>query len=255
MKFSLPLFAAALCTLPLAACAEKNTPAATASAAAPAHLAQAEPLIRKNLAERLPQLPKIEEVRAMPMPGLYEVRVGPSSIFYTDAQGNYLIQGAIMDTQSKKNLTEERMDKLTAIDFKALPTADAITFTYGNGSRKIAVFEDPNCGYCRRFEADLAKVKNVTVHVFLYPILGEDSLAKSQAIWCAKDRAKAWHDWMQRQVPPPAAQCDTSAIARNVELGRTYRINGTPAIVFANGKRIPGAADTATIEKLLAENK
>ena len=129
-----------------------------------------EAAIRKNLAERLPNLPKIEEVSKTPMAGLYEVRVNGADIFYTDAEGNYLIQGMLIDTKAKVNLTEDRVEKLTTIPFNDLPFKDSFTIVKGNGKRKLAVFEDPNCGYCKKFERDLAKIDNVTVHVFLYPI-------------------------------------------------------------------------------------
>ncbi|MCD6664751.1 MAG: DsbC family protein [Hydrogenophaga sp.] len=212
-----------------------------------------EAAIRKNLAERLPNLPKIDEVTKTPMDGLYEVRINQSEIFYTDAGGNFIIQGNLIDTKARVDLTEQRVEKLTAIEFKDLPLKDAFTIVRGNGKRKVAVFEDPNCGYCKRFERDLAKVDNVTVHVFLYPILSQDSADKSRHIWCAKDKGKAFLDWMVRDVTPPAASCDASALARNVEFGKKMRITGTPTLIFANGNRVPGAIPQDRIEKLLAE--
>ena len=212
-----------------------------------------EALIRKNLQERIPQFPKIDEITKAPMPGLYEIRVDGTEIYYTDAEGNFLIQGQLIDTRSRRNLTEERIDKLTAIDFQSLPLKDAFIIVRGNGKRKLAVFEDPNCGYCKRFERDLQKVDNITVYLFLYPILGQDSVDKSRNIWCAKDRAKAWQDAMLREQPAASANCDTSALQRNVELGRKYKINGTPTLITTDGNRVPGAISTAQIEKLLAD--
>ena len=232
----------------------KSTLAATALAAAFGALAQ-EATIRKNLGERIPNLPKIDEITKSPMPGLYEVRIGGTDIVYTDAEGNFLIQGNLIDTRQRRNLTEERIEKLTAIDFGALPVKDAFTIVRGDGKRKLAVFEDPNCGYCKRFEADLQKVNNVTIHMFLLPILGKDSMEKSKNIWCAKDRAKAWTDWMLRDIMPPAATCDTSALTRNVELSKKFKITGTPTLVFADGSRVPGAISAAQLEKLLADAK
>ncbi len=214
-----------------------------------------EAAIRKNLADRLPNLPKIDEVSRTPMPGLFEVRVNGTDIFYTDPQGNFLIQGALIDTRSRTDLTEQRVAKLTAIAYRDLPLKDAFTMVRGNGKRKMAVFEDPNCGYCKRFERDLAKIDNVTVHLFLYPILGADSVEKSRNIWCARDKAKAWTDWMLEDIAPADAKCDTSALQRNVEFGRKARINGTPTIIFADGTRVPGAIDTARIEKFLTDAK
>ena len=214
-----------------------------------------EATIRKNLGERIPQLKKIDEVTKTPLPGLFEIRVNGTDIFYTDAEGNYLIQGNLIDTKQRRNLTEERIDKLTAINFESLPIKDAFTIVRGNGKRKLAVFEDPNCGYCKRFEHDLQKVDNVTIHMFLYPILGADSAEKSKHIWCAKDKAKSWQDWMVRDQLPKTASCDSAAIERNVELGRKYKINGTPTLVFVDGTRVPGAISTAQVEKYLTDAK
>ncbi len=210
-----------------------------------------EAAIRKNLGERIPQLQQIDEISKSPISGLYEIRVNGNEIYYTDAEGNYLVQGNLIDTRQKRNLTEERVEKLSAIAFDSLPFKDAFTIVRGNGKRKLAVFEDPNCGYCKRFEKDLQKVNNVTVYMFLYPILGPDSTAKSKNIWCAKDKTKAWQDWMVRDVTPAAASCDSSAIARNVELGRKFKITGTPTLVFADGSRVPGAVGADQVEKRL----
>ena len=213
--------------------------------------------IRKNLSERIPQLQKIDEINKAAMPGLFEIRVNGTEIFYTDGEGNFLIQGSLIDTKLRRNLTEERVDKLTAVAFDTLPLKDAFTIVRGNGKRKLAVFEDPNCGYCKRFERDLQKVDNVTVSMFLYPILSADSAEKSKNIWCAKDKAKAWMDWMVRDqaaaAAPPA--CDASAIARNVALGKKHKITGTPTLIFVDGSRVPGAIDAAQVEKFLAEAK
>jgi thiol:disulfide interchange protein DsbC len=210
-----------------------------------------EATIRKNLADRIPQLNQIDEINKSPINGLYEIRVNGNEIYYTDADANYLVQGNLIDTRQKRNLTEERIEKLSAIAFDALPFKDAFTMVRGNGKRKLAVFEDPNCGYCKRFEKDLQKVNNVTVYIFLYPILGPDSTEKSKNIWCAKDKNKAWLDWMIRDVAPAAASCDSTAIARNVELGRKFKITGTPTLVFADGSRVPGAVGADEVEKRL----
>ena len=217
-----------------------------------------EALIRKNLGERIVQLKNIDEVSKSPIPGLYEVRVNGTDIFYTDAEGNFLIQGSLIDTRLKRNLTEERVEKLSMIDFDSLPIKDAFTIVRGNGSRKLAVFEDPNCGYCKRFERDLQKVDNVTIHTFLYPILGADSGEKARNIWCSKEPGKVWQDWMVRDKPSPAAAnaaCDVGALARNVALGRKHKISGTPTLLFVDGSRVPGAISSAQVEKQLADAK
>ncbi|GAC1534082.1 MAG: DsbC family protein [Ramlibacter sp.] len=214
-----------------------------------------EAAIRKNLTERLPQMGTIDEVTKTPMPGLFEVRVG-TDLYYTDADGSYVLHGQLIDAKARRNLTEERMSRLTAIDFAKLPFNDAFPIVRGNGKRRIALFEDPNCGYCKQFERDLQKVDNVTIHVFLYPILSPDSADKSKAVWCAKDKARAWQDWMVRdKALPTAATCDTAVLARNVELGRRFQITGTPTLVFTDGRRVPGAIGAAEVEKLLADAK
>jgi thiol:disulfide interchange protein DsbC len=212
-------------------------------------------VIRKNLTDRLPNLPAIDEISKTAMPGLFEVRVNGTEIFYTDAEGQFLIQGSLFDTKARVNLTEERTTKLSAIDFSALPIKDAFTIVRGNGKRKIAVFEDPNCGYCKRYEREMQKVDNATFYMFLYPILGADSVTKSNNLWCAKDKAKAWQDYMVRDQAVAPATCDTAAIARNVEFGKKYKITGTPTMFFIDGTRVPGAIDAAQVEKLLASAK
>lgn len=210
-----------------------------------------EAAIRKNLGDRLPQLKKIDEVSKTAMAGLYEVRVNETDIFYTDAEGNFLLQGNLIDTKQMRNLTEERVDKLTAVKFDTLPFKDAFTIVRGNGQRKLAVFADPNCGYCKRFERDLVNIDNVTVYLFLYPILGADSVEKSKNVWCAKDKGKSWMDWMIRNQAPKTASCDTSTLDRNVALGAKYKITGTPTLIFADGSRVPGAVPAAQVEQHL----
>ena len=213
---------------------------------------------RKNLAERIPQLKNIDEVTKSPVPGLFEIRVNGTEIFYSDAEGNFLIQGSVIDTRQRRNLTEERVEKLLSINFDTLPVKDAFTIVRGNGKRRLAVFEDPNCGYCKRFERDLQKIDNVTIHMFLYPILGPDSADKSRQIWCAKDPAKAWTDYMVRDLAlahTATPSCDVAAITRNVELGRKHKISGTPTLLFADGSRVPGAISAAQVEKYLSDAK
>jgi len=227
------------------------TLALTAGVAAQAQ----EAAIRKNLVERLPTLPKIEEVSKTPMNGLFEVRVSGNDIYYTDADGSFLIQGHLIDTRAKKNLTEERVDKLNVVAFDSLPLNDAFTIVRGNGKRKMAVFEDPNCGYCKRFERDMQKVSDVTIHLFLMPILGPDSSVKSKAVWCAKDKAKAWADMMLRDQKPAAGNCDATALTRNIEFGQQHRITGTPTLIFADGKRVPGAIGAQQVEQYLTQAK
>lgn len=228
-----PALAALCLALPLAGAAQEST-------------------IRKNLGERVPALSQIDEISKTAMPGLFEVRVG-TDVLYTDAEGNFLLHGSLLDARNGRNLTEERVNKLLAVDFKTLELKNAITMVRGNGKRKLAVFEDPNCGYCKRFEKDLQKVDNVTVHLFLIPILGEDSVNKSRQIWCAADRAKSWNDWMLRDVAPKGkAICNTEALTANLEFANKHRITGTPTLIFEDGSRVPGAIGAVQLEERLA---
>lgn len=214
-----------------------------------------EAAIRKNISERVPDFPKIDEITKTSIPGLYEIRVG-TDILYSDEEGNYLIEGQLIETKTRTNLTEQRVAKLTAIDFKALPLKDAMVWKQGTGERKLVIFADPNCGYCKKFERDLLTVKDITVYTFLYPILGPDSTEKSKQIWCAKDNAKVWRDWMIKGTPiGESPTCDTSALARNVALGRKHRINGTPGVVYEDGKMQPGAVGAEAVEKQLVASR
>jgi len=214
-----------------------------------------EAAIRKTLADRMPKLPKIDEVSKTPIPGIYELRIG-TDVLYSDETGAHLIEGAILETKTQTDLTKARIDKLTMIDFAALPLKDALVFKQGTGLRKLAVFADPNCGYCKRMERDLLSLKDVTIYTYLLPILGPDSNAKSRDIWCAKDNSKAWRAWMIDGVTPPKQQgdkCDTAVLERNLEIGRKHKINGTPAIVFEDGTRAPGAMSADRVEERMKE--
>ena len=223
--------------------------AALVAATLPA--AAQEATIRENLGQRMPNLPTIDEVRETPMAGLYEVRTG-TNVFYTDAKGDFMLRGSLVDTQSHRDLTEERIEKLTAIDFSKLNTKNAIPLVYGKGTRKLAVFEDPNCGYCKRFEKDVAQIDDVTMYVFVVPILGQNSQERAKQIWCAKDRVQVWTDWMQNNVTPTGdGDCDTKALDENVAFIREHRISGTPTMVFADGARVAGAIGKERIEERL----
>ena len=211
-----------------------------------------EAAIRKNLPERLGNMPPIDEVTKTEMPGLYEVRLG-SEIIYSDEQGNFVIEGSLLDTRSRKDLTKARQEKLSAFEFDKLPMKDAIVWKNGTGARKLVVFSDPNCGYCKRLEVDLQKLKNVTVYTFLIPVLGADSSEKSKNIWCSKDQAKAWLGWMLEGKAPVRnmGACETP-LDRNLALSRKHRVNGTPALVFSDNTRVSGAIGADEIEKRLA---
>lgn len=209
--------------------------------------------IRADLRKKFPEA-QIEAVRKSGYGGLLEV-TGGGEIFYTDEKTTFLLLGSLVDTKSRENVTEARMRKLSAIKFDSLPLESAIKIVRGNGSRRIAIFADPNCGYCKRFERELVNVPDITVYTFLYPILSPDSTEKSKAVWCAADRSKAWMDLMIKDTQPAGpANCDTP-IDKILAFGRDKRITGTPTIFFEDGERVPGAIPMATFEKRLADAK
>ncbi|MGZ5099884.1 MAG: DsbC family protein [Usitatibacter sp.] len=226
--------------------------AATALFALPA-LAQDPDKVKAAIKKSLPEAP-VDSVRKVPYGGLYEVVVG-GDVFYTDESGAFLVMGSIVDLKTKENVTEVRSRQLNKVDFSALPLDSSIKIVRGNGSRKIAIFEDPNCGYCKRFERDLMGVSDITVHVFLYPILSPDSIEKSKVIWCSADRGKAWLDTMVRETHPQGEGKCATPIDKNLAFGRERKILGTPTIFFEDGERVPGAMPIADFEKKLASAK
>lgn len=205
--------------------------------------------IKKMLEPRLGDGAKIESVTATPYAGLYEVRAG-GDIIYTDKKGEYIIVGQIYNAKTSQNITKERVDEINKIKFSDLPMEHALKLVKGDGKRVIAIFEDPNCGYCKRFrQTTLQEIDNVTVYTFMYNILSEDSAVKSKNIWCSPDRNKAWDDWMVAGKPAPvAAAACVNPNDKVSALGQKLRINATPAIFFADGSRVAGAIDTKALE-------
>lgn len=224
------------------------------TAAAQGAVAQ-EALIRKALAARFPQSPPIDEVTRTPIPGLYEVRSG-TVVFYTDRRGDYIVRGEMLDTRDMTNLTQARIRQVPAVDFSKLPLQDAIVSTHGRGTRKLAVFADPDCPYCKQLESVLQQRDDLTVYTFLVPLLGPASLDKAKAIWCARDKDVAWREWMSEgKLPPAPADCDTAALDRNLAFGGRHQIRGTPTLVFADGTRETGAPSALDLERRLAQHR
>ena len=212
--------------------------------------------IKKLIEPRLGVNVKVDSVKETPYGGLYEVRIG-SDILYTDKTATYLINGHVFNLSTGADLTRERIDEISKIKFSDLPLDKAIKTVKGDGSRVIAVFEDPNCGYCKRLrQTTLKETDNVTIYTFMYNILSDDSFTKSKNIWCSSDRSKAWDDWMVsgKAAPVAAASCATPN-DEVLELGRKLGVSGTPAIFFADGSRVPGAIDAKTLEAKLAKVK
>lgn len=208
--------------------------------------------LKKAIETAYPKL-RVEKVTKTPYGGLYEVLVN-GQIIYTDAKLSFLfVDGKLVDPKTKQDVTKERMDELTKIDFSTLPLDQAIKVVRGTGARKIAVFSDPDCPYCKRLEQqELVNIDNITIYTFLYPLeqLHPDAGNKSKAIWCAPDRAKAWEDWVLNGQLPKAGTCETP-LDKVTELGRRLGINSTPTIFFANGKRVQGALPAGELEKAM----
>ncbi|HET8869829.1 MAG TPA: DsbC family protein [Aquabacterium sp.] len=214
----------------------------------PAQLA----VIKQKLA-RIPDLGPVVSARTTAMNGLIEVQAG-NTIVYTDPNGDFLIDGHVTEIKTGKDLTQARLDDVNRIDFNNLPFRDAIVWKTGSGKRRIAVFADPNCGYCKRLERDMQQLKDVTVYTFMIAILAEDSKAKLNNIWCVQDRTQAWRDWMLNGVMPARVfgMCSSPG-ARNGALAQRLGIHGTPAIFFEDGTRFGGAASAQMIEERLAK--
>ena len=213
-------------------------------------LANDEAAVRKNL-DTFFGGQAVDTVKKTPYGGLYEVVLKSGELVYTDAAVSFLLDGNVIDTKTKQNVTQARMAQLMKIDFATLPLDQAIKQVRGTGKRVIATFEDPNCGYCKRLAKDMVNLKDATIYTFLYPILGPDSLEKSKGIWCAKDRATAWTDWMTAGKAPAAGSCDTAVLDKNVALGQKMRVSGTPTIFTVDGNRLPGAVPLAQLDKAM----
>lgn len=193
----------------------------------------------------------VSQVNKSPISGLYEVITG-DHIFYTDKTAQYLIDGSMFDMKARRNLTEARARVLFAVDFNKLPLELAVKKVKGNGSRKMAYFTDPNCGFCKKLEHEIQSVDNVTLYLFLYPIF-EGSAEKVQAIWCSDDKVKAWDDLMINGVQPAPGKCDAPS-NKVLALGKNLKVNGTPALIFANGIINPGYMPAAELDKALDIN-
>lgn len=201
--------------------------------------------IRQSLQSKFPGIGKIEHVVKTPYSGLYEVIID-GRLMYTDAQGEYVIEGNVIDTKTRRDLSEERRRVLFAIDFDKLPLELAIKTVKGNGKRKLAQFTDPNCSFCKRLEKEFVNVTDVTIYSFLYPIFpGSDEIVRN--VSCAKNPVKAWDDWMLRGITPAKATCTTQT-DKVLALGQKLRVNGTPNLIFANGIQVPGFLPAAELE-------
>lgn len=210
--------------------------------------AQPEQQIKTEIQKKLGANVKVKSVSPAPVSGLYEVLVG-NNIFYTDSSGKYLIQGEIIELASGKNITEQRQADLNRIKWSDLTPANALKNVRGNGSRQLAVFSDPNCGYCKRLEKSLQQLDNVTIYTYLIPILSPDSAQKSKQIWCSADPYKAYIDWMINGITPSGKGDCSTPLDKNMTFAKTYGVTGTPTLFFTDGSRFPGAVQITDIEK------
>jgi thiol:disulfide interchange protein DsbC len=213
-----------------------------------------EATIRRTLEPRLGV--KIDGVQPGPVPGLFEVRFRTPDgvqVVYADATGNYVIQGKIYDLRTDRDLTEERLRKLNAIKFESLPLDLAVKVQRGNGKRVVAMFSDPYCPACRQFERSLAQVDNVTVYVFMYPVIRPENADHSRMVWCAPDRAKAWLELAAAPKPklPDAAKGCGDPVDKVLKLGRSLGVNSTPTLILANGERVAGGLSAPDLQNLL----
>ena len=208
--------------------------------------------LRKALTKVLPNFPASAQIIKTPYAGLYEVDLG-DRVFYTDATGTFLFAGEILDTRNGVNITKTRVEELQKIKWSELPLKDAFKVVYGNGKRQLAVFEDPYCPYCHQLDKTLETMSNMTVHVFLFPVIRPESPAKARDIWCAADKGKTWEAWMNEQKEPPKAPAScVTPLQANLALGQKLGLTSTPTMFLENGQRITGAVDAAEIDKRLA---
>ena len=204
--------------------------------------------IRQSLQGKFPNIGKLEHIVKTPYAGLYEIVVD-DQLLYTDVQGQYLFDGSVIDVKNRRNMTEERRRQLFAIEFDKLPLELALKKVKGNGKRKLAYFTDPNCGYCKRLERELAKINDVTLYLFLYPVLqGSDEIVRN--VHCAKNPVRAWDDLMMSGIAPAHAVCN-SPTDKVMALAKKHRVEGTPNLIFGDGMQIPGYLPAEELEKRL----
>jgi thiol:disulfide interchange protein DsbC len=254
------------CLAASATWATGDSPPTPASAAVPAPAAMPNPADQHlaptiapqyaELARKLSKgLPEYRIVRISPsgVDGILEVLMEDNRIIYVETSGKHLFNGHLFDLDAHEDLTERRIEALTRIDVKQLPLADAFDIVHGDGKRQLYLFEDPDCPYCRKFEEQLAKINNVTLHIFLFPLTSIHPHAYEHAlgVWCAKDRQKTWADKMMKGIDPPAVAKCANPIDRNLSLGDKIHIDGTPTIVFADGRVRAGMMSAEDLEHML----
>jgi len=212
------------------------------------------PAIRAAVETWLQGRYKVDGVRRTPVAGLWEVQIGTDLIYVDDKAQHALVEGQLVELRTNRNLTQERIEALSAVEFKDLPLNIAIRQVIGKGTRKVAVFEDANCGHCRNLRRELLNLTDVTIYTYTVPILASDSEVKARQAWCASDKVKAWNELMLNgKVPDNKGTCD-NPVAKVSELARKLRVTATPTMIFANGKRQTGGVPAPRLKQLIDEN-
>ena len=215
-----------------------------------------EALIRRTIESKLGGA-KVESVQPSPLPGIYEVTFRSSDnvqIIYTNADATHILIGRLVDAKTDRDLTEERMRKLTTINMDTLPYDLAVKVQRGNGKRTLVIFSDPHCPACKQFEKVLATIDDITIHYFMYPVIRPELADQSRAVWCAPDRSKAWLDLALRgKAITSGPKCDSAPIDKVVELGSKLGVRATPTLFLANGERLRGGTTAAQLKVMLDE--
>lgn len=252
---------APLILLPLVACGQtpvsNNTSTKSAAVAADVDQKLAQALTEKLEKTYQEQKLKVLSIHNTPIKGLYEVLVTGNQLVYVDAEANYMLVGDLLDINSRRSLTEERMAEVNKIDYPQLPLEQAIKEVRGNGQRQIVVFSDPDCPYCKRLEHEFAKMTDLTIYTFLMPIpsLHPRAQNKSEQIWCQSDRTAAWTAWMREGKNPPPVPACANPVAETMALGQQHGFNGTPTLVFPNGKTLSGYLQQAALKEAINSNQ
>lgn len=218
--------------------------------------AQADEAQIRRIVESQLEASKVEGIEPAPL-GLYEVRVRTPrglQLVYTDANARHIFVGRIYDTQAERDLTSERLRKLNVVKFEALPLDQAVKITRGNGKRVFAMFSDPHCPYCRQFEQTLQKMNDITLYVFMFPVIRPDLADHSKAVWCSADRGRAWVDLALNNKVPAAKPSCPNPVDKNVELGQRLGVSATPTLIFTNGERVSGMLQLADLNEELEKS-
>ncbi len=222
-------------------------------AAAPAGAQDAGAELERVAAQFRAQYPatRFTSVKKSEIAGLYEVVMG-DSVAYTDAGGRFFVFGHLFDMQAQIDLTAQRKSEGRRVEFPAEALANAIKTVKGDGSRAFAVFSDPDCGYCKKLEGELAQLDNVTIYTFLFPLdsIHPEAKTKAVAVWCAADRQAAWTRAVLTGTVEKLVACN-NPVNDNLVLGTKLGVTGTPTLIAADGRVMPGAAPAARIDQWL----